>query len=90
MSTRVPSTAFADAWIQVERTENPSFFIKVLEATRAQLLERARRSPANYFQTLEVRPGHRVLDAGCGDSAPCRTHRRASRKRQGLRSTPRY
>ena len=64
--TRVPSTAFADAWIQVDRTEDPGFLVQLLDSTRAQLLERARRSPAEFFAPLDIRPGHRVLDVGCG------------------------
>ncbi len=44
----VPSTAFADAWIQVDRTENPRFFVNLLDATRARLLERARTSPTDF------------------------------------------
>ena len=64
--TRIPSTAFADAWIQVDRTEDPGFFVQVLDSTRAPLLERARRSPAEFFAPLDIRPGHRVLDVGCG------------------------
>jgi ubiquinone/menaquinone biosynthesis C-methylase UbiE len=64
--TPIPSTAFADAWIQVDRTEDPRFFIQVLDATRAQLLERARRSPTQFFAALDPRPGLHVLDVGCG------------------------
>jgi ubiquinone/menaquinone biosynthesis C-methylase UbiE len=66
VDTPVPSTAFADAWIQVDRTEDPSFYVKLLDATRAELLERARLSPADFFAPLDLQPGHRVLDAGCG------------------------
>ena len=62
----VPSTAFADAWIQVDRTENPRFFVNVLDATRARLLERARKSPREFFAPLALRPGLNVLDVGCG------------------------
>lgn len=64
--TRIPSTAFADAWIQVDRTEDPQFFVQLLDSTRALLLERAKRSPAEFFAPLELRSGHRVLDVGCG------------------------
>ena len=62
----VPSTAFADAWIQVDRTEDPRFFVNLLDATRACLLERARTSPQEFFAPLALRPGLRVLDVGCG------------------------
>ena len=61
----VPSTAFADAWIQVDRTEDPRFFVNLLDATRARLLERARTSPG-FFAPLALRPGLNVLDVGCG------------------------
>jgi cyclopropane fatty-acyl-phospholipid synthase-like methyltransferase len=63
---RIPSTAFADAWIQVDGTEDPGFFVRLLDSTRAELLERARRSPEEFFAPLDLRPGHRVLDVGCG------------------------
>ena len=62
----VPSTAFADAWIQIDRTEDPCFFVKVLDATRARPLERARTSPRKFFAPLALRPGLNVLDVGCG------------------------
>ena len=62
----VPSTAFADAWIQVDHTENPHFFVSLLDATRARLLERARKSPVQFFAPLALRQGLNVLDVGCG------------------------
>lgn len=62
----IRSSAFADAWIQVDRAEDPAFFVGVLDATRASLLARARRSPADFFAGLGLQPGHRVLDVGCG------------------------
>jgi cyclopropane fatty-acyl-phospholipid synthase-like methyltransferase len=62
----VPSTAFADAWIQVDRTENPRFFVNLLDATRTRLLERARTSPREFYAPLALRPGLNVLDVGCG------------------------
>lgn len=62
----VPSTAFADAWIQVDRTADPQFFVNVLDGTRAQLLERARESPEAFFAPLAPAHGLNVLDVGCG------------------------
>jgi len=66
MDTPVPSTSFADAWIQVDRTEDPNFFVQVLDATRRQLLERARSAPTQFFAALNPQPGQHVLDVGCG------------------------
>ena len=62
----VPSTAFADAWIQIDRTEDPRFFVNLLDATRARLLQRARTSPQEFFAPLALRAGLNVLDVGCG------------------------
>lgn len=62
----VPATAFGDAWIQVDRTEDPRFYVNLLDATRARLLERARTSPTEFFAPLALRPGLNVLDVGCG------------------------
>jgi ubiquinone/menaquinone biosynthesis C-methylase UbiE len=62
----IPSTAFADAWIQVDKTENPQFYVNLLDATRAQLLQRARKSPADFFAAIHPQPGQNVLDVGCG------------------------
>jgi len=62
----VPSTAFADAWTQVDRTEDPHFFVSLLDATRARLLERARTSPKDFFAPLALCTGLNVLDVGCG------------------------
>jgi ubiquinone/menaquinone biosynthesis C-methylase UbiE len=66
MTERIPSTAFADAWINVDNTVDPGFFVQLLDATRQKLLERARRSPAEFFAPLDLQPRQRVLDVGCG------------------------
>ena len=66
MSTRPPSTNFSSSWTRVDQTSDPSFYANVLEATRAQGLERARREPDTVFGPLRLRPGLRVLDVGCG------------------------
>jgi len=62
----LPSTAFADAWTQVDQTEDPRFFVDLLDATRARLLERARTSPQEFFAPLALCPGLNLLDVGCG------------------------
>ena len=66
MQPRIPSTAFADAWTKVDHTEDPGFFVNLLDATRVELLERARREPETFFASHALRPGLRVLDVGCG------------------------
>lgn len=58
--------AFADSWLQVDQTDDPGFFVAVLDETRAGLLERARREPAAFFAPLSLQAGMRVLDVGCG------------------------
>jgi ubiquinone/menaquinone biosynthesis C-methylase UbiE len=50
----------------VDRTDNPRFFVNLLDATRARLLERARTSPREFFAPLALRAGLNVLDVGCG------------------------
>ena len=66
MDERVPTTNFSASWTRVDQTSDPSFYANLLQATRAQELERARRDPAAAFGALGLRPGHRLLDVGCG------------------------
>jgi ubiquinone/menaquinone biosynthesis C-methylase UbiE len=66
MTESVPTTNFSDSWIRVDQTSNPSFYSALLDATRAQGLDQARRDPAAVFGPLDLRAGLRVLDVGCG------------------------
>ena len=52
--------------LQVDQTDDPGFFVDVHDGTRAGLLERARRAPAEFFEPLKLQAGLRVLDVGCG------------------------
>lgn len=63
---RLKAGHFADAWIHVDRTDDPSFFIRFLDATRARAIDLARKDPATAFRHLALRPGLSVLDCGCG------------------------
>lgn len=54
------------AWWDVDSTDDPDFFVRFLDASRARLVETARADPAGYFAYFDVKPGHRVLDAACG------------------------
>jgi ubiquinone/menaquinone biosynthesis C-methylase UbiE len=66
MSEPVPTTNFSASWTRVDQTSDPSFYSALLDATRAQGLEQARREPDAVFGPLELRAGLRVLDVGCG------------------------
>ena len=66
MSQSLPTTNFSASWARVDETSDPSFYSRLLDATRAQGLEQARREPASVFGPLELRAGLRVLEVGCG------------------------
>ncbi len=66
MSEQLPTANFSASWTQVDQTIDPSFYARLLDATRAQLLDQARREPGVVFGPMKLRPGLRVLDVGCG------------------------
>lgn len=66
MGERVPVTNFSASWTRVDETSDPSFYASLLDATRAEGLEEARRDPDAAFASLQLRAGLRVLDVGCG------------------------
>jgi ubiquinone/menaquinone biosynthesis C-methylase UbiE len=66
VSERVPVTNFSASWAQIDQTSDPSFYASLLDATRAEALEEARRDPDAAFAPLKLRAGLRVLDVGCG------------------------
>ena len=66
MSDRRPATNFSASWVRVDQTSDPSFYASLLDATRAQGLDEARRAPSAVFGPLDLRAGLRVLDVGCG------------------------
>jgi ubiquinone/menaquinone biosynthesis C-methylase UbiE len=66
MSPDVPATNFSSGWNRVDQTSDPSFYSGLLDATRAKLLEEARRDPSQFFAGLQLTSGSRVLDVGCG------------------------
>lgn len=63
MSTTKASHA---AWTEVDRTDDPEFFVRFLSATRAPAAAMAGQDPAAFFAYLDVHSGQTVLDAGCG------------------------
>ncbi len=56
----------SDAWLDVDETEDPEFFVRFLDASRTRALEFARNHPEKAFAHLGLRPGLSVLDCGCG------------------------
>ena len=63
MSTQGPSRA---EWAQVDRTSDPAWFIRLLDATRSRMLRAATADPAHYFAHIELAPGIAVLQVGAG------------------------
>jgi SAM-dependent methyltransferase len=53
-------------WATVDETDDPGFFIRFLEASRAPAIAAAVSDPAGFFAYLDPQPGQRVLDAACG------------------------
>jgi SAM-dependent methyltransferase len=66
MSERAPTTNFSASWTRVDQTTDPAFYANLLQATRAEELERARKDPAAVFGVLGLRHDLRLLDVGCG------------------------
>lgn len=57
---------FDDGWLQVDRTDDPGFFVRFLDASRTRALDFARKHPEAAFAHLALAPGLSVLDCGCG------------------------
>lgn len=66
MNSERRSGHFDDAWQQVDKTDDPGFFVRFLDASRARALEFARKNPELAFAHLQLAPGMSVLDCGCG------------------------
>ena len=64
MSERLPTTNFSASWARVDETSDPSFYSRLLDATRAQGLEQARREPGAVFVHWNCAP-----DCACWKSA---------------------
>ena len=55
-----------NAWSEVDKADDPSFFIRFLDASRVRALAFARANPAVAFAHLALKPGMCILDCGCG------------------------
>lgn len=58
--------AWHDTWADVDKTDDPTWFIKFLDFTRASLLEQIKVNPIGVYGHLEPAPGKTILDIGCG------------------------
>ena len=66
MDKKAETGHFDNAWMQVDAAEDPGFFVRFLDASRARALHIARTNPQAAFAHLDLRPGLSVLDCGCG------------------------
>ncbi len=55
-----------DEWANVDRVENPEFFLKFIDLTRIKWNEMARANPQEFYAFLDIKNGHQILDIGCG------------------------
>jgi SAM-dependent methyltransferase len=58
--------AWHDRWLTLDDTDDPDFFVRFLDLTRAPLLAAARTAPEQVFADLGLASGMVVLDVGCG------------------------
>jgi len=63
MSAHVPSRAH---WTRVDESQDPRWFIRLLDSTRSRFLQAATANPAGFFAYLDLAPGLAVLDVGAG------------------------
>ncbi|MBD3402871.1 methyltransferase domain-containing protein [candidate division GN15 bacterium] len=66
MQDRLGTGHFNNSWRLIDSTEDPSFFVRFLDATRTRAYEFARNNPAAAFAHLELAADQTVLDVGCG------------------------
>lgn len=55
-----------DAWMEVDQTSDPQWFVRFLDATRLKKRRKAAADPEQYFAHLDIQPGQHVLELGCG------------------------
>lgn len=61
-----PDAAWHDTWAEVDRTDDPKWFVRFLDSTREGLLAQVKANPMSVYGHLEPAPGKTVLDIGCG------------------------
>lgn len=53
-------------WSDLDRTEDPAAYIRLLDLSRAPMMGYLLKNPAEAYAWLEPRPGLRILDVGAG------------------------
>jgi len=53
-------------WADVDGAEDPASFVRWLDVSRQSQAKLAESDPARFFAYLQVGPGDRILEVGCG------------------------
>ncbi len=64
MAHQLPS--WHHTWAKVDQTADPAFFVRFLDATRADARTIAQANPRAFFAKLGIQEGEQILDVGCG------------------------
>lgn len=61
-----PSTSWHSQWADIDRSADPSSFVRFMDTMRARDARAAQTVPRLYFASMDLQEGCRVLDLGCG------------------------
>jgi len=55
-----------NTWTSIDKTSDPSWFVRFLDESRKSAKESAKSNPEQYFAFLNLQPGQRILEVGYG------------------------
>lgn len=55
-----------NAWTSIDKTSDPSWFVRFLDESRISVKKSAESNPKQYFTFLNLQPGQRILEVGYG------------------------